>query len=163
MIIAATGHRPKKLAPREIAYSKHVRERLTHLATAYLKREKPSEVISGMAPGWDTAVAIASLDLKIPLIVAVPFKGQESRWSEYDKGMYDLILRLAANVFIVSPGGYEPQKMQLRNIWMTDRCHKLVALWDGSNGGTRNCIAYAEEKGVPFDNLWSSWVKHRGF
>lgn len=163
MILGVTGHRPKKLAPPEIAYSRHVKERLTDLAIATLKRKRPNKVISGMAPGWDTAMAIASLKLHIPLVAAVPFEGQDSRWSEFDRGVYDLILKLAETVVVVSPGGYDAQKMQIRNIWIVDRSDEMVALWDGSGGGTHNCLVYAESERVPYQNLWKSWVKHRGF
>lgn len=48
--------------------------------------------------------------------------------------------------------------MQLRNEWMVDRATKMVALHDGSWGGTFNCLAYARKKGVPVDNLWDRWT-----
>jgi uncharacterized phage-like protein YoqJ len=34
--------------------------------------------------------------------------------------------------------------MQIRNEWMVDRCDKLIAVWDGSKGGTGNCVDYAK-------------------
>jgi uncharacterized phage-like protein YoqJ len=50
--------------------------------------------------------------------------------------------------------------MQIRNEWMVDNAHIVLALWDGSSGGTGNCIKYANRKSVnkPIINLWSSWV-----
>ncbi|WP_206759019.1 hypothetical protein [Anabaena azotica] len=50
-----------------------------------------------------------------------------------------------------------------RNEWMVDQCHRLVALHDGSTGGTGNCVNYAKSKKVHIVNLWKSWVKYRGF
>lgn len=32
---------------------------------------------------------------------------------------------------------------------MVDRCDRLIAVWDGSNGGTGNCVKYAKEVGKP--------------
>lgn len=155
MIIAATGHRPDKLG----GYGPHVRMRLHHLAKTYLKSqhdilEGALTVISGMALGWDTAWAIAALDLGISVIAAVPFVGQEKQWQANDKVLYHEILKRAADVVVVSEGGYEIEKMQLRNEWMVDRADRVCALWDGSSGGTGNCIRYVRKFGKPIDHLW---------
>jgi uncharacterized phage-like protein YoqJ len=34
--------------------------------------------------------------------------------------------------------------MQVRNEWMVDHCNDLLAVWDGSDGGTGNCVRYAQ-------------------
>jgi hypothetical protein len=47
--------------------------------------------------------------------------------------------------------------MQIRNEWMVDHCTHVAALWDGSPGGTGNCIRYVRKIGRPFDNLWQDW------
>lgn len=157
--ISATGHRPDRLG----GYSNQVLNRLTDLAIAYLSRSQPTKVISGMALGWDTAIALASLKLEIPLIAAVPFKGQDRKWSSDDVMRYHQILKESSEIVIVSEGGYSPAKMQIRNVWMVDRCDHLVALWNGSNGGTGNCVKYAQSKGIKTINLWNSWEKYKGF
>lgn len=36
--------------------------------------------------------------------------------------------------------------MQKRNEWMVDNCDILIAVWDKSPGGTKNCVDYAESK-----------------
>jgi uncharacterized phage-like protein YoqJ len=33
--------------------------------------------------------------------------------------------------------------MQDRNKWMVDHCDALVAIWNGTSGGTANCVKYA--------------------
>jgi hypothetical protein len=40
---------------------------------------------------------------------------------------------------------------------MVDHGTRVAALWDGSSGGTGNCIRYARRVGRPFDNLWLDW------
>ena len=161
--IAATGHRPERLAPKEICYSRQVRERLRSLARNYLIRAEPDEGVSGLALGWDIGFSLACIDLTIPLIAAVPFKGQENYWSTEDQDLYNSILKQAKEVHIISKGGYSPAKMQTRNIWMADRVSRFAALWDGEKaGGTYNCLQYAESKGVAYNNLWNSWVKYSG-
>lgn len=41
---------------------------------------------------------------------------------------------------------YEPWLMQKRNEFMVDNCDTLISIWDGSSGGTGNCVAYATKK-----------------
>ena len=58
---------------------------------------------------------------------------------------------------IVSPGEYAAFKMQVRNEWMVDQLNPatdlLLAAWDGSPGGTGNCVKYATGKGVGINRL----------
>lgn len=156
MILSATGHRPDKLG----GYADSVLARLERGATRYLQLQAPvTKVISGMALGWDQAWAVAAHKLGIPFIAAIPFAGQEGKWPEESQSRYRALLRHAAEVVVVCEGGYQPAKMQVRNMWIVDRCDKLVALWDGTPGGTANCVRYAEEMRRPIDNLWAHFAK----
>jgi uncharacterized phage-like protein YoqJ len=151
--IAATGHRPEKLG----GYSDDVLLRLRHLAIAYLERQSGiTEAISGMALGWDTAWALAAIDCGIPLCAAIPFSGQDSRWPTPSRRQYNTILHNASRIVYVCDPGYAAFKMQRRNEWMISECDLLVALWDGSSGGTANCIRAAG--GKPIDNLWPEFA-----
>jgi hypothetical protein len=38
----------------------------------------------------------------------------------------------------------------------------VLALWDGSHGGTSNCIAYAKVRAKPVTNVWNKWEKFNG-
>lgn len=152
-VFSATGHRPEKLG----GYEKSVLEGLVQLAEAYLIHEAPDNVISGVALGWDTAWAIAALRLGIDLVSAVPFEGQELRWPAQSQARYRKILSKSQHVEIVSPGGYSSYAMQKRNEWMVDNSDRVVALWDGSSGGTGNCIRYAKKRNAEIDNLWACW------
>lgn len=157
MIIAGTGHRPDKLG----GYSGIVLQRLTDLARASLLKCEATEVISGMALGWDTALALAALELGLPLTAAIPFKGQESRWPPSSQKTYQYILSCLPSdrIVIVCEGAYSRSAMQKRNEWMVDHCDRLLALWNGSDGGTANCVRYAESR-VHVVNVWKSWVKY---
>lgn len=114
--------------------------------------------ISGMALGWDTAWAVAAIRLGVPLIAAVPFDGQESRWPAESQRRFRSILEHAREVHVVSAGGYSPAAMHARNRWMVDRCDLLCALWNGSSGGTAGCVAYARSVGRRTENLWQRWI-----
>lgn len=142
MIVSGTGHRPNKLG----GYSKKAFNHLVSIAEEWLKENKPSKVISGMALGWDQALAQAAINCKIPLIAAIPFKGQESAWPQESQYYYMRLLEKAENIHIISEGGYSPSKMQIRNEWMVDNSDLVLAMYDGTKGGTQNCIKYIMSK-----------------
>jgi uncharacterized phage-like protein YoqJ len=158
LVIAGTGHRPWKLG----GYSAAIHGRLEDLAAAAIASYQPAVVISGCAMGWDCALAAASAKLGIPWIAAVPFEGQENRWPSPSQQAYTELLATAAAIVVVPPGGYSGRAMQVRNEWMVDRCKVLLALWDGSTGGTGNCIDYANKTNRRIANLWASWSKYGG-
>lgn len=152
-IIAATGHRPNKLG----GYTKAVSDRLQTLARNVIERESPDIVMSGMALGWDQAWVEAAIDLGVPFIAAVPFNNQSDKWPRPSRKRYHQLLDKAKLVYVVSQGGYAPEKLQIRNEYMVDASHKMAALWDGSQGGTFNCIRYAVKRGKPIIQLWDEW------
>lgn len=156
--IAGTGHRPNKLG----GYGDEVYGRLVDLATAALRQHDVGHVIAGGALGWDQALAEAAINLGLDLTLALPFEGFEAKWPAESKQRLTRHIQAAAEVVLVEPPGYAAWKMQSRNRWMVDRCDLLLALWDGSEGGTANCLAYAAQVGKPHRNLWGSWARHSG-
>lgn len=146
MIIAGTGHRPGKIPNGQDKF-------LCSLIKKTLIEEGTTQVITGMALGWDTLLAKTALELSIPLVCAVPFKGWDS-WRESARKVARNIMDNAAEVHYVSKEGYQPYKYQIRNEWMVDRCDKLLAYWDGSVGGTYNCLFYAKKVKRPVINLY---------
>lgn len=162
MIIAGTGHRPKSLRIGALdGYHPAVLSRLTDLARAALQRRAPTLTISGMALGWDTALVQASLDLGIPFDAYLPFAGQELRWPAPAQRRYHELLARARRVVIVSEGGYDVEKMHIRNERMVDDSDFLLALWDGfPKGGTFRCVEYAIQVNRAHDNLWRFWIRH---
>lgn len=160
MIVAGTGHRPDKL---DIHYrmpgggDMQLHHWLMDMAMQYLDEVGAETVISGMALGWDLALANAALYSNIPYVAAVPFKGQERKWPQWHQDLYNGLLVSASHVEVVCKGDYDPAKMVMRNRWMVNRADRMCALWDGSSGGTSNCVRYARKAGKPIDNLWTRW------
>jgi uncharacterized phage-like protein YoqJ len=146
MIISGTGHRPQKLGGFSIVRNK-IFNYVCKTAEEILIKENPTKIITGMALGWDTWLAQIAYKLRIPFIAAVPFVGQESIWPAESKSTYAKLLNLASEVVIVSEGLYSPEKMQRRNEWMVNHSDKVLAVWDGTNGGTGNCVKYAASIG----------------
>jgi predicted Rossmann fold nucleotide-binding protein DprA/Smf involved in DNA uptake len=156
-IIAVTGHRPGKLG----GYGADVLSRATLLAARYLRVLDPKEVITGMALGWDTACALAAIRLHIPFTAALPFEEQDRLWSKEQRVMYKNILTHAAEVVTVATARTDRWfNYQSRNEWMADRCEEVLALWDGSPGGTANMIRYATGPGRwrKLHNVWEDWI-----
>jgi uncharacterized phage-like protein YoqJ len=145
MIVAFTGHRPDKLGGYKLPNDTYIK--VCRSIDKALKELKPEKVITGMALGVDQWAAMIAYKLGIPYLAAIPFENQESNWPQKSQRTYQLLRKLAAEEVIVSDGSYSVDKMQTRNVWMVDNCNKLIAVWDGSAGGTSNCVKYAESIG----------------
>jgi uncharacterized phage-like protein YoqJ len=119
-----------------------------------LKRRKAGNIsadmwITGGAYGLDSHAARFALDHSISLWLVLPFpvKILCAKWPSGDAR--DLLFRSVkdcAKLSVVSPvfsmGAY-----QLRNEFMVDGADVLAAFFDGSQGGTANCVRYASKVG----------------
>lgn len=145
--VVFTGHRPDKLGGYGLSPTWENCQRSLYRALLHIQ---PSVAYSGMALGWDQLGAEACIELGIPWIAVIPFKTQAQMWSREQQIHYRWLLLQAKDQIVVSPGGYAPYKMQVRNVWMVDQLEKpndwLVAGWDGTAGGTGNTIDYARVK-----------------
>jgi uncharacterized phage-like protein YoqJ len=154
-IIGFTGHRPDRLG----GYGSVVTDRLLWLAICYLEQERPVKVISGMALGWDLAVAEAAVYLDIPFIAAVPFPCQDAKWNPEDALRYRHLLNKAQFMYVHAQT-YSLRHLFERNHWIVDNCTQLAALWDGrKKGGTWDCVEYAMQRYKPIDYLWNDFVE----
>lgn len=154
-ILGFTGHRPKSLPGK---YSEQTYQALLDTADFVLFQYRPDAVISGMALGWDTAIAEVAVRQGIDLIAAVPFQGQESQWPIASRNKYLYLLSRARHAEIVTTKGYNSYAMQLRNEWIVNHCHQLVALWHRGSGGTANCVDYAIRTNRPCWNVWDTFM-----
>lgn len=148
MKICVTGHRPNKMYGYDLKDKRYLdlKEKLKLI----LIEEKCNEAITGMALGVDTIFALAVLELKqegydIKLHCAIPCKDHSNKWFSDSVKMYKDILNKADTVKLVSDEYYKPWLMQKRNEYMVDLADKVIAVWDGSKGGTGNCVQYAQK------------------
>ena len=134
-----TGHRPEKLTQPEAVIiaglEKEIRNAIADGFTTF---------ISGMARGVDIWAAEIALRLResnpaIHLVAASPYRGFESRWSADWQSRYNAILQQADLVRFVCPS-YSRDCFQRRNEWMVDRSSRVIAVYNGEPGGTRNTI-----------------------
>jgi len=148
-----TGHRPLKIGGYDKTSPLRAAIRANLRKAVWMAVERGYRVfISGMAIGVDQDFAEVVLefrgmypDLGIKLIAAVPFRGQETKWPHHSQQFYRLLLSEADEVIHVCEPGYAGWKMQERNEWMSNRSSLVIAVYDGTSGGTRNCILYAED------------------
>jgi len=143
-----TGHRPEKLRKSES-------EIAALLETAILDAINDGFVtfISGMSRGVDIIAAEIVLRLRdsgspIHLICASPFEGFEGSWPSDWQKRYRRVWAAADYVKFIC-ARYSRACFQQRNEWMVDHCSRVIAVFSGEPGGTRNTIAYADKRGVP--------------
>lgn len=147
MKIAFTGHRPNKL-PGGYDLSSPKYDHIKNETRRHLLELKPELAISGMALGYDTLAVDICIELSIPFVAAIPFKGQELIWPAESQRKYNELIKQASEVIVVSEGGYSAHKMQIRNEWMINNSDMLIAVWDGkTNSGTCNAVTYATMAG----------------
>lgn len=58
-----------------------------------------------------------------------------------------MLMRLRDIRTTTPQGRYNPYKLQIRNEYMVDNADVVIAVWDGSKGGTCNCVNYAKKIG----------------
>lgn len=144
--VAVTGHRPQKLGGYKAidnfkAIRRHMRDLLTQAPDGELV------LISGGALGIDQFWMEVGLHLNLPVIAALPFEGYDSKWPSFSREYYKSLLDRCWEVCYINEPGYHPAKLQTRNEWMVENCDVLQAYWDGSSGGTSNCVDYAMKRG----------------
>lgn len=154
MIYGVTGHRDVEQEPGELLA-------FARLFVARLAEEGCSEIITGMARGWDLAVARAAYDVGVPYCAAIPFAGQPNLWVTADQVEWAWAVQRASRQVVVSKYPLDIA-FHRRNQWIVDNSHELCSLWDGrDHGGTRHCVLYAEGLGVTVRPLWEPWLRFR--
>jgi hypothetical protein len=157
--VAGTGHRPPKLG----GYEESVYARLVAFARRWVEALQPKLVISGAALGLDFALADAAIIASVPLHLAIPCDTQSGRWPPASRRKYDWLRSRATSERVVCPGPYRPDVMDRRNHYMVDYAAReqglIFALWDGSAGGTRNCLAYSERYDLDRINAWDDYAR----
>ena len=151
-ICCFTGHRPQKLPwgydqndERCVKIKKQVYdicENLLHNGVTHF--------ITGMALGFDLLCAQVVLELQkqfpnVKLYGAIPCSNQCEKWNDECKSEYEQILSKLED-FRCKYVRYNPYCMQERNAYMVDHSSTVIALFNGTTGGTKNTIDYAQSK-----------------
>lgn len=159
-VLGVTGHRIHLLPGYAGAGSTRLRALLLELAMDGLEAWCPDRVITGMATGWDMAVAAACMFRNVPFHAYVPFTGQEKFWSDIDKQMYHSLMDEAEAVRIFSPVPTKAAYHQ-RDQAIVDDSSRMMALLlpQMPNSGTALTIEYAEGWLVPWSNMADEFLE----
>lgn len=154
MVVCFTGHRPDKLGGYDRSNPIAVWV-YTQLTTVIIRAAgKGASFISGGALGVDQWAAEIVLDIGAPLTIARPFPSQANKWPQASQSSYRMLLERVRSsggaIVDVSPDPYSVTKMMARNQYMVDHADHVIAVWDGTPGGTGNCVNYAidQHKGI---------------
>jgi uncharacterized phage-like protein YoqJ len=158
--ICFTGHRPNKLPGGYNQCNLFLKNPILEILTDL--KDKIEYAHCGMALGFDQATAIGCIKLNIPVVACIPCKNYENKWPQSSKDKYyniikNIIKKNGKTIYISEE--YTPYCLQQRNVYMVDNSDLVIAGWDGSSGGTANCIKYAESKGKEVINIWSKIVQ----
>lgn len=160
MTACFTGHRPNKLGGyRPNPLGNTVRDLLYQAIEKALSAGYNS-FISGGALGidqWALEILLEKRAQIQKIIVARPFPSQACRWPADSVRHYMNLLSQSDEIIDVCDDPYEPWKMQKRNEWMVDHSDLVIAVWDGSKGGTANCVTYAKSKQT---SIWHINIKN---
>lgn len=140
-----TGHRPDKLPADEKPLRACLRQ-LIHAAAA----DGIRDFLCGMALGADRLATEEVLALKksgapVRLIAALPCPQQAARWSPADRQRYAQLLAQTDGQYVACEQ-YTPYCMNARNLWMVEHASRVIAVFDGSSGGTANTLRRAREQ-----------------
>ena len=151
MIIGVTGHRDAGQKPGEL-------EEFARLFVARVTAEGATEIITGMALGWDMAVAEAADEIGLPFCAAIPFTGQDAHWKPADRNRHWHLVRKASRYHVVCPLPLTHAYIK-RDRWIVDHCAELHALDSGRPSGSHTTVLYAEEVGRKVVPLWGEWTR----
>ena len=146
-----TGYRPEKLWMKP-----EVLRRALEDASRAAVRDGFRVFYSGMARGTDIYAAQAVLALRregldAHLVCACPFPGFEKNFGAFWRRRCEQIFPEADEVLYLS-NAYHPACYQTRNRYMVDHSARVICVFDGKSGGTKNTLDYAVARGVAVVN-----------
>ncbi len=149
-ICCFTGHRPSKLSGYSAEDNKELLWRIRDEIVNHIENKGVNTFINGCAIGIDLWSAKIVLKLKeiypnIKLISAVPCKNQYKMWQQKDVLLWWEVINNSDEIVYTSEEDYKPYLMQIRNEWMCNKSDFVIGVWDGTSGGTGNCVKYAEK------------------
>ncbi len=154
-----TGYRPQKLPwgfneedERCLALKRRIAD-----AVEAVYHSGVRHFICGMAQGCDMFFCEAVLDLRgdlpgITLEAAIPCETQAAAWPEQWRERYFRLVS-QCDVETLVQRAYTPDCMIKRNRYMVDNSSVLIAVYDGSFGGTMQTVNYALSKGLEIIQL----------
>jgi len=141
------GHRPEKL-PEE---PEEIKSWLSRQIDAAIENGYVT-FLTGMAMGIDIWAGTLVLEKKaahpeIHLIAVTPYPGFPAKWKSEWKEAYDALWHAADHRVVIS-ASFAPDAFERRNRFLVDHSSRLIAFYNGEEGGTHRLIQYAHESGL---------------
>lgn len=117
---------------------------------------QPTAWIQGMADGADLRSAKIAINLKVPVISALPWQTHYESTKQPED--YRFVLDHSEECYVVTEVEeyVGPWLFFRRNEWMIDEGDKVVSWWDGrEKGGTHGAILYANKTGKLVRNVYA--------
>ena len=154
-----TGHRPEKLpwGNNEADRRCFLLKRKIRDAVEAAYGEGIRHFICGMARGCDFYFAEEVLALRkehpdITLEAAIPCAGQSASWAAVHRARWSALVEQCDKKTVLQEF-YTPDCMLRRNRYMVDQSSLVIAVYDGSSGGTRRTLEYALLQKIPFVDI----------
>lgn len=150
-ICSFTGHRPSKLSGYNPQDNKELLWKLHEVIVDHVENKNCDTFINGIALGIDMWAAKIVIKLKekypnLKLISAVPCRNHYNKWPKQSQEEWQFVIDNSDEVVLVSDEDYKPYLMQIRNEYMIKNSTYVIAVWDGSKGGTGNCVNFAQKQ-----------------
>lgn len=148
-----TGHRPEKLPWKSEADPRcgALKERL-RAAVEQAYADGFRYFICGMARGADFYFCEAVLALReghpdVEVEAAIPCEEQAARWSHADRERYFALVERCDRETMVQHH-YDRWCMLKRDRYMVDQASRIIAVYNGTLGGTMYTVTYAVRQGL---------------
>lgn len=144
--LMVTGHRPNKLpggynlsSPLNLELYSHIEG----IVLETLAKYPDLILITGMALGVDTMFAMIGIRNKIPVHAYIPCANQSCKWTVESQNTYAELMTKVTKIVNVSDAPYTSGCMNKRNAAMVENADGVLAIWNGSPGGTKNAVYLA--------------------
>ncbi len=169
-----SGHRTEKLPKNKNEFNLMIQSLIYEINKAI--SEGYDTFMFGACYGFDLICAEQVLMRKqivrhtdpvhINLVAVVPYEEQASRWKMQDREKYFNVLSRCDEVITLNRH-YQSGCYHERNRYMVDNSSRLICYYDGSSGGTKYTVKYAESKAIPVFNI-CNWYspkekRHKSF
>lgn len=143
--VSFTGHRPERLDMPEDKVISWLDDQIRKAVD-----DGYTDFITGMQRGVDIWAAELVMKLReerkdanIHLFAAVAFRGMENQWERDWQKRYHAVLKASDDITYV---GERPGRTAFfkRNEWMVDRSSRIIGVYTGAPGGTKETILYAK-------------------
>lgn len=149
-----TGHRPNKLpwgSDENDIRCIELKEKIMSIIKM-LYNHGIRHYICGMALGCDMYFCEAALEFRqekddVSVEAAIPCEEQASRWSEANRNRYYRLVEECDIETMVSTSATKDCYIK-RNKYMVNSSSVLIAVFDGTLGGTMQTVNYAKKKGL---------------